>query len=389
MSPSSDAAWQQLISAVHASGRKAALAITGGGSGAIGELLRVPGGSRLLIEAQVPYDASALAAFLGFAPAQASSADTAIALARSARERAARLAPAQADPVGLGATAALVSDRPRKGEHRFHIASAEAVGIAHCTGVLAKGRRDRAGEEDLVARAIILWLARACGIAAPSPRSLLDGDESFAETVVTSADIIERFLAGEFDRVTAQPDGQLMLSARRLPVLLPGSFNPLHAAHVLLARVAEEITQQPLAFEISVVNVDKPPLDAGTVRHRLAQFAGKAPVELTRAPTFLEKTRLFPKTTFVIGADTAERLVAAKYYGDDEVRMHEALEEIANSGASFLVAARIDAAGRLRTLDDISLPRRYADRFTAIPAQRFRMDASSSEIRARPRYGTT
>jgi nicotinamide mononucleotide (NMN) deamidase PncC len=78
MSPS-DAAWQQLISALHASGRKAALAITGGGSGAIAELLRVPGGSRLLIDAQVPYDAQALAAFLGFAPEQACSSDTAIA----------------------------------------------------------------------------------------------------------------------------------------------------------------------------------------------------------------------------------------------------------------------------------------------------------------------
>ena len=66
MSPS-DAAWQQLISALHASGRKAALAITGGGSAAIGELLRVPDASRLLIEAQVPYDAQALATFLGVA----------------------------------------------------------------------------------------------------------------------------------------------------------------------------------------------------------------------------------------------------------------------------------------------------------------------------------
>ena len=84
-----DAAWHQLIVALHASGRKAALAITGGGSGAIGELLRVPGGSRLLIEAQVPYDPQALAAFLGFAPAQASSAETAIAMARAARARAA------------------------------------------------------------------------------------------------------------------------------------------------------------------------------------------------------------------------------------------------------------------------------------------------------------
>src|SRR5687768_11602450 len=110
----SDAAWRQLISTLHTSGWKAALAITGGGSGAIGDLLRVPGGSRLLIEAQVPYDEQALATFLGFAPAQASSADTAIAMARSARARATRLVPAGTDLVGLGATAALVSDRPRR-----------------------------------------------------------------------------------------------------------------------------------------------------------------------------------------------------------------------------------------------------------------------------------
>jgi Cytidylyltransferase-like len=378
-----DAAWQQLISTLHASGRKAALAITGGGSGAVGELLRVPGGSRLLIEAQIPYDEQALAAFLGFAPAQASSADTAIAMAQSARERASRLVPPDTDLLGLGATAALISDRPRKGEHRFHIACATAAGIAHCTCVLAKGRRDRAAEEDLVARAIVLFLARACGVAAPSPSSLLDADEQLQETVVATVDAIDQLLAGERDRVTAQPDGQMMLSAPLPPVLMPGSFNPVHAGHVLLARVAEKITQRPLAFEISVTNVDKPPLSAGTVRHRLAQFAWKSPVELTRAPTFVEKSRLFPGTTFVIGADTAHRLVAPKYYGDDAVRMLAALEEIGHSGGSFLVAVRIDAAGRVHTLSDIQVPPRYADLFSEIPEQRFRLDTSSSEIRAR------
>src|SRR6202047_2851669 len=273
MSPS-DAAWRQLISTLHASGRKAALAITGGGSGAVGELLRVPGGSRLLVEAQIPYDTLALAAFLGFAPAQACSSNTAIAMAQSALARAARLMPAGPDLVGLGATAALVSDRPRKGEHRFHIAFANSAGPnstgAHCTCVLAKGRRDRAAEEDLVSRAIVLWLARACGIAAPSPRSLIDADEHYAETVVApgaAVDTIDRLLAGELDRVTVQPDGQMMLSAPQPFVLFPGSFNPLHEGHVLLARVAEEL------------------------------------------------------------------------------RMHMALEEIASSGGSFLVAVRIDAAG--------------------------------------------
>jgi hypothetical protein len=379
----SDAAWHRLISALHASGRKAALAITGGGSGAIGELLRVPGGSRLLVEAQVPYDALALATFLGFAPAQACSADTAIALARTVRTRAGRLVPPGTDLVGVGATAALVSDRRRRGEDRFHIACATAARTVHCTAVMAKGRRDRAAEEDLVARAIVLWLAQACGVAAPSPRSLLEADENFAETVVAGVDAIDQLVAGELDRVTAQPDGQMMLSASPPLMLLPGSFNPAHAGHSLLARIAEDLRQQPLTFEISVTNVDKPPLASGTVRGRLAQFAWKSPVELTRAPTFLEKSRLFPRTTFVIGADTAERLVAPKYYGDDDGQMHVALEEIANSGVSFLVAVRIDAAGRLRTLSDIAVPGRYRDLFTEIPEHRFRLDTSSSQIRAR------
>ncbi len=395
---SSGAAWQQLIAGLHASGRKAALAITGGGSGAIAELLRVPGGSRLLIEAQIPYDAQALATFLGFAPAQASSADTAIAMARTARARAASLAPANSDGgaelvardlVGLGATAALVSDRPRKGEHRFHIAFANAAGIAHCTCVMAKGRRDRAAEEDLVSRAIVLWLARACGVVAPSPRSLIDADEHYAETVLppvgAPTDTIDQLLAGEVDRLTVQPDGQMMLSAPQPVVLFPGSFNPMHEGHVSLAQAAEELRQQPVAFELSVTNVDKPPLAGETVRQRLAQFTWRAPVELTRAPTFVEKARLFPGTTFVVGADTAERLFGSKYYGGDEDRMHMALEEIANSGSSFLVAVRLYAAGRVRALNDIPVPRRYADLFSEIPEHHFRVDTSSSEIRARTR----
>jgi hypothetical protein len=63
--------------------------------------------------------------------------------------------------------------------------------------------------------------------------------------------------------------------------------------------------------------------------------------------------------------------------------MDAALQEIAHAGCSFLVAVRIDAAGRVRGLKDIVVPQRSADIFTEIPELRFRLDPSSSEIRAR------
>jgi nicotinic acid mononucleotide adenylyltransferase/nicotinamide mononucleotide (NMN) deamidase PncC len=378
-----DASWRQTIAAMHASGRQVVLAITGGGSAAIAELLRVPGGSRLLLEAVVPYDARALTAFLGFEPAQASSVETAVAMARRSRERAAMFA-RTTHLVGLGATAGLVTDRPRQGEHRCHIAVATSDGTDVCSIVLAKGRRDRPGEEDLVARAIVLWLARACKVVAPSPRVLLDADESCTESSESGSDPIDRLLAGVLDRVTAWPDGQLATAAPAPTVVLAGSFNPLHEGHLLLARVAEGAQRAPAAFEISVINVDKPPLAAAEVRARLAQFAGRARVELTRAPTFLEKSRLFPGATFVVGADTAERLVAARYYGDD-AQMAAALREIADRGCRFLVAVRADGAGRVRSLADIAIPPAFAHLFTAIPENRFRLDSSSSAIRARRR----
>ena len=63
------------------------LAVTGGGSRAIADLLAVPGGSRTLLEAVVPYSASALAAWLGSRPDEFCSAATARAMAMVAFQR--------------------------------------------------------------------------------------------------------------------------------------------------------------------------------------------------------------------------------------------------------------------------------------------------------------
>jgi nicotinamide mononucleotide (NMN) deamidase PncC len=371
-----------MIADVHASGRQAVLAITGGGTGAIAELLRVPGGSRFLLEATVPYDGRALEQFLGAAPAQACSVETAGAMASRARARARALAEAEATTIGLGATASLVSDRPKQGDHRCHIAVATDAGNDVVSIVLDKGRRDRPGEEDVVAHAIVLCLARGCGVAAPPAESLLSSGDRLTRTSLAPTSPIDKLLSGEIARLTARPDGQLVQSAPIPAAILPGSFNPRHAGHVGLAETAAAILGAPVHFELSAINVDKPALTADEVRWRLAQFRGEATVELTRAPTFVEKSRLFPGVTFVIGADTVERLVAARYYGGSDAKMRAALEEMAGRGCRVLVAVRRDPEGRLRSLADAPIPEEFAALFTQIPESRFRLDTSSTELRA-------
>ncbi len=158
--------------------------------------------------------------------------------------------------------------------------------------------------------------------------------------------------------------------------LLPGSFNPLHAGHRELAAAARRLLGQPVAFELSITNVDKASLGAEEVRRRLAQFAGAGDVWLTRAPTFVEKARLFAGSVFVVGADTAERVIDPRYYGGG---VWQALDLIRRHECRFLVAARRDAAGQLRTLEQLPLPRDFSALF--LPLADFRFDISSTELR--------
>ena len=103
---------------------------------------------------------------------------------------------------------------------------------------------------------------------------------------------------------------------------------------------------------------------------------------MTRAPVFVEKARLFRGTIFVVGYDTAVRLVAKEYYGDSENRMIEALDALRACGCRFLVAGRLDEAGSFRSLEHVQMPASHRDLFDAIPEAEFRADLSSTNLRA-------
>ena len=370
-----------LISALHAHPARWVLAMTGGGASAAGELLRVPGGSRTLLEIIVPYHEQALAEYLGYWPETFCSEATSQALADKSQARARWLVAGQA-AFGLGCTASLVSDRPKRGDHRIHISTVGGAALHTWTLTLTKGARDRDGEECVAARLILAAMAHTLGIPAPAV-DVLPGEQIQATTVPAKWPPSQLAKSGT---VLMEADGRLRAAAtwdaQRPSVLVPGAFNPLHAAHIALAEVAERLTGMPAAYELSVTNVDKPELPNDEVRRRLDQFVGLAPVWLTRAPRFADKAKLFPGAAFAIGADTALRLVDARYHENDEQRLQEALRFIRDQGCRFLVAGRADAAGGYVGIEDISIPADYRDLFGAIPADAFHMDISSTKLRA-------
>ena len=369
-----------LVHCIHASRTAAALVLTGGATGAIPLLLRRPGGSRTVLDVAVPYGPAAVGDYLGEAPAQACSAETAQLLARRAFGRAVELRPDASFPVvGLGATAALATDRVRRGEDRLHAAAFDGSQTIALEWWFQPPHSNRQAQETAAERAIVALLADAVGVG---PWRQLAGARlaDAGRRVEVEDDELAVVHDGTQPWVTAYPDGRRRPGGQIPTALVPGSFNPWHEAHQALWEAARRRFGDPVAYELSITNVDKPPLPSAEVLRRAAQFARRACLILTAAPTFVEKARLLPGAAFVVGVDTARRIVDPVYYGGVEA-MHGALRELRTLGSKFVVAGRLEH-GRFLQLRDLTMPSEFAGLFEAIPAGELRVDVSSTELRA-------
>lgn len=175
-------------------------------------------------------------------------------------------------------------------------------------------------------------------------------------------------------------DGSIRTTKPRQAALFPGSFNPLHDGHTTLAEVAERVLGRPVAFEISIENVDKPDLTFDELIRRLAPFRNRAPVWVTRAATFERKSELFPGCHFILGYDTAIRLMDARYYQNDPVRRDGCLRKLMERDCRILVGGRLHG-GQFRTWDRSEAPTEFRELFLSLEEQEFRVDRSSTELR--------
>jgi nicotinamide mononucleotide (NMN) deamidase PncC len=365
------------------------LVSTGGGSAAIPHLLTTPGASRVVLEAVVPYAREAVAGLLGGPQESFCSARTARRLAMVAWQRARCLGASAEQAVGAAVTASLKTSAPKRGPHRIVVAVQTLAETSVATLELHKDARSRRDEERLAAamlleRILETIIAGRDGSGPPAGTVRSEGSAGLLETERVDLERCaapppwRQLLSGETDAVSAA-GGAGRPAAGRL--VFPGSFDPLHDGHRSMARVAEEIAEQPVEHELSITNVDKPTLDYVEMRDRAGQFAGGT-LWLTRAATFVEKLGIFPDGTFVMGADTYLRLADPRYYGGSAEAAARAVREIAGRVRGLIVFGRV-RDGVFQDPAQLDVPQPLRDVSFFVSQREFRVDTSSTELRQR------
>ena len=374
-----------LLAALERAGARVVLVASGGGSLAIPALVTTPGASAVVIEALVPYAREAVDLLLG-GPQEAYCAPrTARRLAMVAWQRGCGFTAPPDRAVGAAVTAALRSREPKRGEHRVIAAVQTLAATLTVEVTLEKAARSRAEEEEIAAALVLDALAAECGGVGGGLVPLRPGEIVRRDRVEAPPEW-RRLAAGE-SRVAA---GSAACAGTPKPgaLVFPGSFDPLHDGHRLMARIAEEVAERPVEWELSVTNVDKPALDYAEIRDRTAAFAGDGdadaaqPLWLTRAATFLEKIAVFPAATFVMGADTYVRLGDPRYYGGSEAAAREAVRTIADGTRGLIVFGR-SHDGVFVDPSQLDVPSALRDVTYFVSQREFRVDLSSTELRRR------
>ena len=377
---------QTTIQRLHSVEGMASIAIAGGGAQALTWLLTTPGASGTILEINTPYSRKSMSDFLGIDNPPVNL-ETAVSMAKHSYQRAISLRSNNEPVTGIGCTASIVSNKTKKGPHRCHVAVWNNHAVFTYSMSLVKGRRDRSEEDRIVSYLVLEALANSLGVQMTIPEELSNSEEMIERTSKKYDHPIDALLAHHIYSVLV--DKNHMKADEDMPgSILPGSFHPLHNGHKELAKIASSILKSDILYELSISNVDKPPLSLDEIHHRIQQFSNEGPIVITNADRFHKKADLFPGRTFIIGVDTAQRLVNPSYYDNNQSQMLLALQKLKNSKCDFLVAGR-EQNGNFMTLENIQIPEGFSKIFSPIPEAQFRSKLSSTNIRKYSAWDTT
>ena len=359
----------EIIQKIHSSPFRFVLVSSGGGTNAISEILKVPGASKSVLEAYVPYAKESLDYYLLKQPDHYCSLGTTLSMAAKAYSAAKKIDP-NTNPknlLGVAVTASLATNYSKKGEHKFFIAIQTYKYSSSFSYSFVKGELSREEEEKTVTDHIINAIAQSCEVK----NHMISENSSLEIKTVEAEKNWVKLVDSKIDFVS---------SSNRIPELIfPGSFNPFHSGHNSMSELAEKKTGLGLAYEICIQNADKPPLSYHEIEKTLDQFNHGHEWVLTKAGKFTDKAALFPNSVFIIGADTLTRILDEKFYLNRRDMLNQ-LDLFNSHNINFLVFGR-KIKSNFIDLDSVTIPEHIAKRFSGFGEEIFRDDISSSLIR--------
>ncbi len=357
------------MQALHASGWQGALYVTGGGSGLVPQLLTIPGASATVLEATVPYSESALESLIGKVGASVNSRISgALGMKGFARARELAGDAPSARLFGFGLTAALATNRKRRGEDRAHM-SVQTLDATHKLTIrLVKGVH-RQAQEKTVSDIALAFLQQTLLDLEP----VLPGDAMIETRSAKANPELVDLTFGERAKFCAGGQGALP------EALFCGAFDPFHQGHQAMLDYASHRLGCAVALELCIANADKAALDYVEVERRIEALSGKGDLWLTRLPLFSQKAEAFAGVTFVVGVDTMARIADARFY-ESSARRTESFKLLAERSVRFLVFGRHMQSG-FQTLADLSLPKSLRALAEGVSQSEFRQDISSTSLR--------
>jgi len=363
--------------------------VTGGGSQVISDNLRKGGASSWFLEGLVPYNQNSLVDFLGHTPEKFASESTARQMAMQAFKRAIKLDAPVHSAVGIGCTASLGRiDGEREGRsHRAFV----AIQTAKSTESMIwnfYGKRTREEEEALLAQLVDVYIQEIRGSTPYAyPKGLLEEEiESHMNRYDSDSYNVSRLLLQPPTKrdyiLVGEGDTNRFLETNS--VIFPGSFNPIHEGHAAIVNEAAKRTGKKVYLEISLTNVDKPPLDFIDISDRIARIylypdvvfqENLAGIIVSNTPKFYDKIWQYPTAAYIAGTDTINRMFDRKY-GD----VTKLIDLIKDTNSVFLMSDR--PGHPLNIHPDYRFSAWYIEnRFQFLDGAKLKI--SSSEIRKR------
>lgn len=365
-------------------------AVTGAATGVLVELSRFSGSSSSFFGGFVPYHPAFSAGLTG-GRRKATERANAVSLAHAARTQSIAMLEKYDEEAGtkseilingLGLTAAIATNRLRKGADEMYVALEAHDGLVRTVDLLfERGKWSRELQDQLCQIIAINLILHHRGIqqvpifAKNFPGACFSAEKLFSLELDTFTldpsvwkpeytEAIRLPISREASSVTFTIDGvcEETPEITEQHCIIATSGNPYTEGHRYLAWVMEQIGLSPI-HSLEMVHPTKGELTDEDLIRRLETFRGRAPVLVTnRCSFFADKAIAFPRASFAVGTDVAKILLDMV----NNPRAEADLETFLRQRTRIYVFPRYTDDGELETLESIRIPSRFKGIFKRI-----------------------